>query len=401
MGLRFLAIGDGVAPTELARIVHSVLRRLPRDEYEIHHLAHNYFGDPHGEDWKIYPASLSGSHYGFHRVRELIERLDPEVVWLVNDLWVQDRYLEILKDIGARARLITYSPVEGPPVDREWLRHASNVETFVVFSEFAREEVLKAGGVEAQRIHVVPLGVDTETFFPIPDRIDAAGRVVQTGAERAKEKLGIAGDGNAADAFVVLNANRNQTRKRIDVTLRAFAAFARGKPAAVKLYLHMGTEDAGWNILKLAERLGIDKRLIISENPNTIPGMPDAFLNWLYNACDVGINTAAAEGWGLVSFEHAACRRAQIVPRLASLEPIWEGACEFLDIAEEFVFEKTLIEGRLVDVRSAANALERLYASRDRRQQIADAGWRLATREELNWGVVARSWDQLFRTQAG
>jgi hypothetical protein len=35
MGLRILAIGDGVAPTGLARIVHSVLRRLPRDEYEI------------------------------------------------------------------------------------------------------------------------------------------------------------------------------------------------------------------------------------------------------------------------------------------------------------------------------------------------------------------------------
>jgi hypothetical protein len=72
MGTRLLAIGDGVTPTGIARIVHSVLRRLPKVQYEIHHLAHNYFGDPHEEPWKIYPASIGGPGYGFHRVRELV-----------------------------------------------------------------------------------------------------------------------------------------------------------------------------------------------------------------------------------------------------------------------------------------------------------------------------------------
>jgi hypothetical protein len=80
MRLRLLAIGDGVTPTGIARIVHSVLRRLPGDAYEIHHLAHNYFGDPHEEPWKIYPASHPSLRYGFHRLRDLMDRIQPDVV---------------------------------------------------------------------------------------------------------------------------------------------------------------------------------------------------------------------------------------------------------------------------------------------------------------------------------
>lgn len=45
-----------------------------------------------------------------------------------------------------------------------------------------------------------------------------------------------------ADSFLVLNANRNQKRKRIDITLKAFAALARDKPENVKLLLHTHRE---------------------------------------------------------------------------------------------------------------------------------------------------------------
>ena len=47
------------------------------------------------------------------------------------------------------------------------------------------------------------------------------------------------------DSFIVFNGNRNQPRKRIDITMKGFARFANGKPNNVKLYLHMGVEDAG------------------------------------------------------------------------------------------------------------------------------------------------------------
>ena len=43
--------------------------------------------------------------------------------------------------------------------------------------------------------------------------------------------------------FTVLNANPNQSYKRMDATIEGCAIFARDKPESVQLYLHMGMED--------------------------------------------------------------------------------------------------------------------------------------------------------------
>ena len=48
-------------------------------------------------------------------------------------------------------------------------------------------------------------------------------------------------------------------------------------------------------------------------------------LNTIYNCADVGVNTCKGEGWGLVNFEHAACRVAQVVPGHTSCKEIFEG----------------------------------------------------------------------------
>jgi hypothetical protein len=98
-----------------------------------------------------------------------------------------------------------------------------------------------------------------------------------------------------------------------------------------------------------------------------------------------------------VSFEHAACRRAQLVPRLPSLLQIWEGACEFLETGESVVFEKTLVDGRLVNTALAAGSLERLYSRPDQRARLADAGMTRVIEGGLRWADIGRLWDELFR----
>ena len=61
------------------------------------------------------------------------------------------------------------------------------------------------------------------------------------------------------------------------------------------------------------------------------PGaLSDADLNRLYNACAIGLNTSAGEGFGLVSFEHAATGAPQVVPDHDALRPVtprpaWSG----------------------------------------------------------------------------
>jgi glycosyltransferase involved in cell wall biosynthesis len=106
------------------------------------------------------------------------------------------------------------------------------------------------------------------------------------------------------------------------------------------LYLHMGAKDMGWDIVPLFDREmkknGIEsaKRLALtSENINYMDAPPDDMLNLIYNSCDVGINTADGEGWGLIPFEHASCRKPQIVPNHTACADIWEEAALLTDIA--------------------------------------------------------------------
>jgi len=64
---------------------------------------------------------------------------------------------------------------------------------------------------------VIPHGVETRNFHPLPGGRTAARRA------RFPERPEL------ENAFWVLNANRNQPRKRIDTTLEAFARFAGGR----------------------------------------------------------------------------------------------------------------------------------------------------------------------------
>src|SRR5437868_10234742 len=98
------------------------------------------------------------------------------------------------------------------------------------------------------------------------------------------------------DSFIVLNGNRNQPRKRIDITIKGFALFAADKQENVKLYLHMGTEDKGWDILALTKRHNVYDRLILSSESKSIPTLSSDKMKLIYNYCDVGINTATSEG---------------------------------------------------------------------------------------------------------
>ena len=136
------------------------------------------------------------------------------------------------------------------------------------------------------------------------------------------------------------------------------------------LYLNMGGKDLGWDVKGLFNhemtRRGLDpKYRLAMTTPNEINYMaapPDEMLNKIYNAVDVGINTADGEGWGLVSFEHAACARPQIVPNHTACADIWEGAGLLTDIAT-WVRDKDLgVERGLVSVDHLSEQLTQLYA---------------------------------------
>ena len=389
---RILIAGDAAVPTGFARVMEGIFEPLDRS-YEIHHLGTNYHGDPHRYDWAVYPAEIGGDRWGARRIAPLVERLRPQLVFVLNDIWVQHAYVRELRSLESPPPIVLYCPVDGGPLDAETVAPLEGVSRFVVYTEFGRRQVEAAVSEQRARepafdfptVEVVPHGVDTDTFHPLDGGRRRARRLLFPDAPDVDER------------FIVLNANRNQPRKRIDTTIRGFALFARDKPPSVKLFLHMGVEDVGWNVIQLARRYGVEDRVLMSSLARVIQGVAAKQLNLVYNACDVGLNTSSAEGWGLPSFEHAATRAAQIVPRHSACEELWRDSALLLEPVLSVVNDKILTEAWLVSPESVAGALERLYRDRRLLEEMSELAYRNATRPDYRWEAISGRWDALFR----
>jgi D-inositol-3-phosphate glycosyltransferase len=408
---RLLVVGDGLAATGFGRVLHSILAHL-EPHYDIHHIGIGYWGDPHDAPWKIYPAQLGGDVYGSGRLAPLIEQLKPDLIFLVNDIWVLSEHMARIKLVlqVPRAKVVAYCPIETGPVDKDLLGKIEGLDRFVVYTKFARDEVevaLTRLRQERSRfrfpaVQIIPHGVDTASF---PAHAEDVGEISSDGRRRALRAL-YGEEAASRPWFIVLNANRNQPRKRIDTTIKGFARFAAGKPDHVKLHLHMGVEDDGWNVVTLAQRHGIADRLILTAHgPQlfaiSIPAVPLGQLRDIYTAAVVGLNTSSSEGWGLVSFEHAATGAAQVVPRHTACADLWEGSAMMLEPVMSLTNPKILTESYLVSPEGVADALERLYADRDLLRVMSMAAYRLATRPELRWDNIARRWHALFEETLG
>ena len=393
---RILVAGDGAVPTGFARVMEGIFTPLAAT-YEIHQLATNYRGDPHGQAWNLYPAEAGGDRWGANRLLTLIEKIRPSLVFILNDIWVQHAYLNELRKLKDAPPVVLYCPVDGGPLDAESVEPLRGVRRCVAYTEFGRGIIeaaaaaqrLKDARFDFPAVEVIPHGVDTETFRPL----DAEG-VPQRLHTRQQLFKGVP---DLESRFIVLNANRNQPRKRIDTTIRGLALFARDKPPGVNLFLHMGVEDVGWNVIMLARRYGVEDRVLMSSLNKVMQAVSPQQLNRIYNACDVGLNTSSAEGWGLPSFEHAATRAAQIVPRHSACAELWEGSGVLVEPAVSIINEKILTEGWLVTPEGVAEALERLYSDREFLQEMSERAYRNATRAEYRWENIAARWDALFR----
>jgi glycosyltransferase involved in cell wall biosynthesis len=268
----------------------------------------------------IVPTNLSGGDLvGAYAAAASWRELAPDAVLALNDLWYLKHYTHTLGPIRGAVPMVGYAPLDGCLDDPRRIEALSAFSTLVTYTESAAtnlREVAARGGI-ALPVAVAGHGVDTRTFFPTTSSLDEK-------MHRARAYFGLPGA-----AFVVLNAARPDPRKRIDVTLAGFAVFAR-QHADAYLCLHHAIEHTPVTdaLRQQAAALGIQDRVLFW--PPTPGPLADADLNALYNACCVGINSAYGEGFGLVSFEHAATGAPQIVPGQAALIELWAGAAHCL-----------------------------------------------------------------------
>lgn len=157
------------------------------------------------------------------------------------------------------------------------------------------------------KIEWAPQGADHKVYFKIPG----------FNKNKFKAEFMRLRDPNS---FVVLNVNRNQPRKDITSTIKAFKTFKDSvqglNDRKVVLWLHMKPDDNFGDARRLCQEHGliVDDDVQFPPYFNVGAGWAEDTLNMLYNACDVFVSTSVAEGFGLTPVEAGMAGTPVLVP---------------------------------------------------------------------------------------
>jgi D-inositol-3-phosphate glycosyltransferase len=367
---KLLWIGDAGCQTGFARATHYTLEVLRRT-WDVRVLGLNFRGDPHDYPYKMYPAFVQGSQdagYGFERLAEILDIHPPELIVIQNDPWNFPAYMR---------RLPNHNVVGAVAVDGLNCKGAAlNGLTLGVFwTQFGLQEA-RLGGFTG-RGAVVPLGVDLDIYKPGSRQV-------------ARERIGL--PKHLHDKFIIGNVNRNQPRKRLDLTIAYFAEWVRShKIDDAYLFLHVApTADEGIDCAQLAKYYGVANRLITSE-PEPYHGIDESMLAATYHCFDAQFSTTQGEGWGLTTMEGMACGIPQIVPDWSALgewpeDAVLKVPCSEISVTPKFI--NTI--GGVMDRGGAVNALGMIYQSEKLRSQLIEKGLELVSRPQYRWEAIGQ-----------
>ena len=379
---KLLWVGDAACPSGFARATHEILD-VVRNEYEVTVLGINYRGDPHKYPYDIYSAYAEGDSIGFGRIIWMCDRVKPDVIVFQNDGWNLPLYTSLLHEKVdgefrfpdyAKIPLVGVVAVDGKNFRKRWLDGFSYA---IFWTEFGLNEARLAGydGPAA----VIPLGVDTNAFKPMK-KVEA----------RITRGLPTEFD----NAFIVGNVNRNQPRKRWDLTIRYFANWIKDYhiPNAF-LFLHCApTGDPGIDVKQMAEYYGIESKVILVEPP-PFHALPEEMIRYTYCCFDVQISTTGGEGFGFTTFEGMACGIPQIVTRWSSLEEL------VMDVAITVPCTSTALNPIMAplniihgvpDERVFIEALNELYENKEYRESIGQKGLEFVQDDRFRWPNIGR-----------
>ena len=367
-----LWIGDAACPSGFGRATEGVLETL-QHHFNVTVLGLNYRGDPHPFKYSIYSAYAEGDLFGVRRLIWMCDVVKPDVIVIQNDPWNFAAYLAQLKRYPEYSKI----PVVGVvAVDGKNCNGAplQGLSLAIFWTEFGRREA-HAGGYKGPST-VVPLGVDLQTYYPISK-------------DEARQGVGL--DVHMPEfehIFIVGSVNRNQPRKRWDLTVKYFCEWIKEMDINdAYLFLHTApTGDTGIDVPRLMEYYGLVHRLILVE-PATFYGKPEEWMRATYNSFDVAITTTQGEGMGLTTLEAMACRVPNIAPDWAALGDWGKGAiklipCSSTAIGPPYV---TNVLGGIPDKEPFITALDAMYCSRDERQKWADLGYARACEPQFRW----------------
>ena len=380
---RLLWIGDAGVPTGFARATHEILE-IVRQSYDVTVLGINYRGDPTGFPeflrGHIWAAAVGGDVMGVGRLIWMCDLVKPDVIVVQNDGWNIPSYVRQLRlrlsngeyawPEYAGIPVVASVAVDGKNFRGPWL---DGVSSTIFWTQFALNEARTGGYVGPAS--VVPLGVDLAAYYPVDQREVRHRRIP-----------------SLMDKFLVGNVNRNQPRKRWDLTVRYFAEWVKTRLVGdAYLYLHVApTGDTGCDVEQLARYYGVLDRLVHMK-PAVWYGVSEDEMRDTYNCFDVQISTSQGEGFGLTTLEGMACGVPQIVPDWAALGDWAKNSallvpCSSTDIGMPYVN----VIGGVADESSFIQALDDVYRDRNLRHRLSARALTCAQDPRFRWDDVGQ-----------
>lgn len=250
-----------------------------------------------------------------------------------------------------------------PPVARfywsRWLpwsvRRADHI---IADSEHTRRDIICLMHIPAERIIVIPLGVDA-SFRPLEDR---------SLLNALRKKYALPSD-------IILYLGTLEPRKGLDTLVAAYAALADRVPHALVI-----AGKRGWYtepLFRQVRELGLEARVHFTDY------IPDADMSGLLNLAQVFVFPSRYEGFGLPPLEAMACGTPVIASNASSLPEVVGDAG--LQVPPD-------------DVAALARAIQRLIADADLRARLRAAG--LARAATFTWEETARRTVEVYEEVA-
>lgn len=343
-------------------------------------------GGTHNVDgFKVYPAGADP--YGNDIIGAHTKDFGANVVISLIDAWV-------MKDTAQKIRpalFCPWLPIDHQPVPPAVLDALQGAHLPLTYSKWGHELLVGAG---VENVYI-PHGVEPSVFCVNPniEQVRAAKRALVNGAD-------------CDHLTVMVAANKGfPDRKFFQGQVRAWANFARDKPGA-RLYIH--TEPTimygGIDFAAFLSALGIADKVYFPDRYKYFIGYPAEHLAMVYNAADIYMGAAMAEGFGIPIIEAQASGCPVIVSDFSSMPELvrWGYKVQPADL-----YWTPLNSWQCwPDTKGIQDALEALYAA------WHDNGgeWPMRNRlrasqaihEEYGWdSIVREQWRPLMARLAG
>lgn len=331
---KILLVGEATwLQTGYATYMAQIARRLASAGHEVGELA--CYGDPNdtrrsGSPWPAFFVTTRGNDYppcglyqsqpafGSTAFEESVLAFRPDVVISARDPWT-DAFIHY-SPLRPFYRWVYMHPVDGEPLDEEWLAAATQADAVLAYSEYGQSVLARYPGIRLAGI--ASPGAEPDVFHPVDQK-------------QARETLGV-----PSDALVVGAVMRNQGRKLYPELFEAFSTLLKTAPDHISrrlyLYCHTAWPDVGWDLPKYLLRYSCGHRCLFTfgcrgcgrafaslwqepasgcphcgspdvSTPTVSMGLPRGLMGPVYSSMDVCVQYSVCEGFGMPQVESACC----------------------------------------------------------------------------------------------